>query len=372
MIPFWYAVPSISAILAGGCLFLGSGMRRFHRYMGFTFIFEGLLLMLAGIMRARLSSFYLPIYLLYVAMMLLSPLCYLFAVRSVSNESGLRGRDGFLLTMPAAVLLVVAMVCGSVPTLDRNLFFSLMYGNFPLPGTVSGGVAVMLSLDNSIFIIALTEQIVIQLFCFLSFRRYVGQLERYYSTTQGKSLGLLAAILSLMALRLLVMVPLGFMPLVTSAVWFKIAQSAVYLLFYIALALFVYKIRFTAEELEKSINTQEQRALPPAADDVISARMGTLIEERFFTDPSVTLLDISSRIHINTKYLADYLRYHYNETFMIFVNRLRIEYAATLMEEGILPLSEISERSGFISPSTFYRNFTKMKGVSPSQYKKTE
>jgi len=372
MIPFWYSAPAILAILAGGSLFFSGETRRFHRYMGFTFIFDGLLLMLSGIMHAKLSSFYFPIYGLYTAMMLMCPLFYYYAVRCVSCEKGLQERDGLLMAVPAAVLIVVSFVCSSIPALEKNLFFALTYCNFPRPGHVSTGTSAMLGLDKAVYIIALIENIGIQLFCFISLKNYGKLLERYYSDTEGKSLGLLTAVFCLIALRLIVMIVLGFAPGLLSELWFRVLQATALSMFYLALAYFIFKIRFTAEELSKSISTQEHKIQAPMADELISARMAELLKEKFFTDPSVSLMDLAAKVQINTKYLSDYLHFHYGETFLSFTNRLRIEYAITLMEAGKLQLSDVAEKAGFTTPSTFYRNFTRITGVSPSEFKKKQ
>lgn len=370
MIPFWYAVPAIVAILAGEGLFFCGDTRRFHRYMGYTFIFEGLLMMLSGVMHTRLGAFYLPVYALYAAMMLLCPVFYYFAVRSVSSEEGLTGRDALLLCAPAVFILALISVSSGIPALDKNLFFGLAYGSLPLPRQLGTGAAVMLGLDDALYITAFAGQLAVQIFCFVSLYRYGKMLQRYYSNTGGKSLGLLTAIFTLMALRLVVMVLLGFVPGISQELWFRVLQTVAFSLFYIALSVFIFRINFTAEQLARSIAQQEQKLQAPVADELIGAKMEALIQERFFTDPSVGLMDLAAKVQINTKYLADYLRFHYGETFLTFVNRLRIEYAISLMEEGKLSLQDISEQAGFISPSTFYRNFTRVKGVSPSKFKK--
>lgn len=48
----------------------------------------------------------------------------------------------------------------------------------------------------------------------------------------------------------------------------------------------------------------------------------------------------------------------------------RIDMARELIEQGHLSLGQIAEFTGFSSQSTFTHTFTRLQGLSPSQYKK--
>ncbi|MBT0343417.1 AraC family transcriptional regulator, partial [Vibrio campbellii] len=48
----------------------------------------------------------------------------------------------------------------------------------------------------------------------------------------------------------------------------------------------------------------------------------------------------------------------------------RIDMARDLIEQGHLTLGQIAEFTGFSSQSTFTHTFTRLQGLSPSQYKK--
>ena len=109
----------------------------------------------------------------------------------------------------------------------------------------------------------------------------------------------------------------------------------------------------------------------PVADEAIESRLRKLLDDKFFLEQDVNLIDLATRIGVNSKYVSDFLRYHYGETFMSYVNRLRVEESTDLLVKGSMTMEEISDRVGYSNVSTFYRNFTKVKGMSPSKFRES-
>ena len=55
-------------------------------------------------------------------------------------------------------------------------------------------------------------------------------------------------------------------------------------------------------------------------------------------------------------------------SFSDYINGLRIDYASRLLEEHPeLPINDVITKSGFTSSSSFYRNFKKFKGITPTE-----
>ncbi|MGG3467587.1 response regulator transcription factor [Neobacillus pocheonensis] len=86
----------------------------------------------------------------------------------------------------------------------------------------------------------------------------------------------------------------------------------------------------------------------------------------------ITLKDVAKQFHFNPSYLSNYFSTHNNEGFIEYLNKIRIEEAAKLLIQGIVSISEISGMVGYSDHSYFCKVFKKIKGVSPSQYKRKQ
>lgn len=101
---------------------------------------------------------------------------------------------------------------------------------------------------------------------------------------------------------------------------------------------------------------------------LIGERLEQMIEERFYTQQDINLIEFSRRIHVNREYVSQFLKANNDETFSSFVSRLRVDYARTLLKDPETRVSEVGEKVGFSNASTFYRNFTAQVGCSPKEY----
>jgi|GEM_PF-411115 len=94
-----------------------------------------------------------------------------------------------------------------------------------------------------------------------------------------------------------------------------------------------------------------------------------MCDEQLFLNPSLKLNDLVLRVGSNRNYVYNAINRELGVSFNEYVNRKRVEYAAQLMEERrSLLLTEVGERSGFASATSFYRNFKLYKGCSPKEY----
>ena len=365
----WLYIPAFAAILAGASIFaVCPVLRRFHKFMGFTFLFEGLTSLLNLALLYRTESFYLPVYLLYLVMLLVIPAFYYLAVLSLLREERIRSRNLWIFQTAVIFLAIYLPVVSGILTEDREIFFRMQQG---YPGFPTVGASVLIALDRTAYALYLAEYLFIQVFSIVNLSAYQKSLENYYSDLDAHTLIPVASILSLMGLRLVILGVSVFVPWSTMPSWLPVMQAVVSVLFYATAALSVCRVRYTAEELGKMTQQQAERMKAPVANDVIQSRIGKLVEEKFYLEQNVNLLDLATRIGVNSKYVSDYLRYHYGETFMSFVNRLRVEESKRLLQEENLSMEEISDMAGYSNVSTFYRNFTKVTGMSPSKFRET-
>ena len=90
-----------------------------------------------------------------------------------------------------------------------------------------------------------------------------------------------------------------------------------------------------------------------------------------YSEP-LTLNDVAAAFHFNPSYISSYFSAHNNEGFIESLNRIRIEEACKLLLKETAAISEISEMVGFSDHSYFCKVFKKVKGMSPSQYKRKQ
>lgn len=82
----------------------------------------------------------------------------------------------------------------------------------------------------------------------------------------------------------------------------------------------------------------------------------------------ITLDEMAKRTAMSKSSFCESFRKITGQTFKSYLNRERVEAAAALIKSGNLVLKAAMEL-GYKDPSTFYRNFKKYFGVSPSEYK---
>jgi len=91
--------------------------------------------------------------------------------------------------------------------------------------------------------------------------------------------------------------------------------------------------------------------------------------ERLFLQPNLKITDVAERLHTNRTYVSRVLKEQLDTTFADFINRQRIDHACRLMkQQPDLSAADVATMSGFSSQSSFYRNFKKYMGCSPTDY----
>lgn len=103
----------------------------------------------------------------------------------------------------------------------------------------------------------------------------------------------------------------------------------------------------------------------------IEKRLADWIERHEYTDPKLTIGDLTVELGTNRTYLYAYIKATYQVSFREWIAGLRIEYAKQLlMQYSDMTIATVSEKSGFLSLSYFSRIFTEKEGCSPSKWRK--
>ncbi|MBO9611166.1 MAG: AraC family transcriptional regulator [Dyadobacter sp.] len=96
-----------------------------------------------------------------------------------------------------------------------------------------------------------------------------------------------------------------------------------------------------------------------------------MARERLFTDPELTLVQLSEKLGTNANHLSQVINMVGNKSFYDYVNALRIaEFTriAALPENQKYTLLHLALECGFNSKTSFNRNFRKHTGLSPSEF----
>ena len=85
---------------------------------------------------------------------------------------------------------------------------------------------------------------------------------------------------------------------------------------------------------------------------------------------NIKIADLAAQCCMNEAYFRTIFHQRMNMTPVEYVNLIRVEKACDLMEKTDVSMENVAQRVGFVTPSTFNRNFKKITGTSPYQWKK--
>ena len=125
--------------------------------------------------------------------------------------------------------------------------------------------------------------------------------------------------------------------------------------------------------LEEGSREQEEDDALPAYHAEIEERIKEWTDADGYIRPGLTLKELADLLHTNRTYLSEYIKTAYGMSFRDWITGLRIGYAKRLLTQyPDLSVADISEKSGFQSPSHFIRLFKENAGCTPVQWRKTD
>ena len=133
---------------------------------------------------------------------------------------------------------------------------------------------------------------------------------------------------------------------------------------------------YTREVVEESVMLEEpeQEIVPltPEKEDIMASEIRKLMDEkRLFLQPNLKINDLAKMLNTNRNYIYNAINRGIGLSFAEYVNKKRIEYAVQLIDKDREALlTDVATKSGFASPSAFYRNFKLYMDCSPSDYQK--
>lgn len=158
------------------------------------------------------------------------------------------------------------------------------------------------------------------------------------------------------------------------SLWLLIPISSAFSSLLFSLSYICFVRDFTIDNLQSDERVAEELTQEHVEERDI-AQIGRKIDElltvqHYFTKKDLKIGDIATEIASNRTYVSNYINRTYHCSFSELVNKLRIEYAMTLLTSATedTKLTQIAERAGFASEQSFYRNFKKIVGTTPKDW----
>lgn len=92
-----------------------------------------------------------------------------------------------------------------------------------------------------------------------------------------------------------------------------------------------------------------------------------LIQEEYQKD--LSLKYVADHLHLNVMYLGQLFKKETKKSFSQYLNYYRIKLAQELLLNTTINVNEISEKIGYMSSGYFYKNFKKICGLSPKEFR---
>lgn len=82
------------------------------------------------------------------------------------------------------------------------------------------------------------------------------------------------------------------------------------------------------------------------------------------------LEELSKQFHLSKSYLSTLFKQHIGQNFQPLLQQIRIQHACGLLSSSDMLVTDVAFEVGFQSYEAFWRVFSKVKGVSPTVYRK--
>ncbi|SIQ19408.1 helix-turn-helix domain-containing protein [Maribacter ulvicola] len=152
---------------------------------------------------------------------------------------------------------------------------------------------------------------------------------------------------------------------------YGIILAAVFLFYFV-----LYKLIISPKDvLPKS---QDSKYKSSNLNDVSIEHLKTelnrlMVEEKWFKNQKLSVNEVAEKLEVPRQQISEVLNIHMHMGFQDFLNQYRVEeFIACLQNETYknYTLLGIANEVGFSSKTSFNTTFKKLKGVTPSQYKK--
>jgi AraC-like DNA-binding protein len=105
--------------------------------------------------------------------------------------------------------------------------------------------------------------------------------------------------------------------------------------------------------------------------ELLDAFRSLMAERQLYRDPDLTLTRLGRRLGVPARRVSETVNRQLGMNVSQFINAHRIERAAELLIGSDRPVAEIMAESGFRTKSNFNREFRRVTGMTPAEFRRT-
>jgi len=138
-------------------------------------------------------------------------------------------------------------------------------------------------------------------------------------------------------------------------------------------ALFVYSLVNINKQLSKNLDSPPQLQEANSERQIVEKIIHCMEVEKLFLNPRLNIERLSEHMNVPYREVSALINKHFHVNFNEYVNLYRINEAKRLLSDAQfsnVPINEIYAQAGFNSKSAFHRFFSRLVGVSPTEFRK--
>ena len=312
---------------------------------------------------------------LYIIMSLAyTPLFYLVTIE-LTKMKGITTKD-YMVFIPMAVIstLFLIIYMGVSQSTIQIMHENVILGKEALSGPKGINVIEYLCFNFARTVTFWFEAGVL-LWCGWCMLKYEDTVNDYFSSNSGKSVSQSKLISVLTTIGVVVVLLREAVPDYEQQINLqKIILILVTFIFQLALTIMAFNIEYSADDIRHMIEKGDARLSRNIFNEnrqemTISncwKNLESLMnEQKVFLEPDLNLIELAQRLGTNRTYLSLAVKQFTGKSFSDYVNYARIMYAQQLLLKGE-SAKNVEYSCGYLSSSTFYRQFQKITGSSPS------
>lgn len=148
-----------------------------------------------------------------------------------------------------------------------------------------------------------------------------------------------------------------------------------YVTFILINAFFAYSLSYAHKLLATQPQQNREASEEEPSESAISKVRQAMEVEKIYLKKNLNLEQFSSRLDMPAKEVSAVINKHFGTNFFEFINSYRVEEAKALLADPAradMTVLDVLMESGFNSKSAFHRFFSRLVGMSPTEYRKQQ